>query len=69
MNCARRCRRPRKTERLLEEDSDTRELSGIDVTLPGTRPPRGSITRSRTCLTEPWEYFAGSGLPGRWAGH
>jgi phenylalanyl-tRNA synthetase alpha chain len=30
-------------ERLLEEDSDTRELLGIDVTLPGTRPPRGSI--------------------------
>ena len=32
-----------KRERLLEEDSDTRELLGIDVTLPGTRPPRGSI--------------------------
>ena len=30
-------------ERLLEEDSDTRELLGIDVTLPGTRPARGSI--------------------------
>ncbi len=32
-----------KRERLLEEDSDTRELLGIDITLPGTRPPRGSI--------------------------
>jgi phenylalanyl-tRNA synthetase alpha chain len=30
-------------ERLLEEDRDTRELLGIDITLPGTRPPRGSI--------------------------
>ena len=30
-------------ERLLEEDSDTRELLGIDVTLPGSLPPRGSI--------------------------
>ena len=32
-----------KRERLLEEDNDTRELLGIDITLPGTRPPRGSI--------------------------
>jgi phenylalanyl-tRNA synthetase alpha chain len=32
-----------KRERLLEENNDTRELLGIDVTLPGTRPPRGSI--------------------------
>jgi phenylalanyl-tRNA synthetase alpha chain len=32
-----------KRERLLEEDKDTRELLGIDITLPGTRPPRGSI--------------------------
>jgi phenylalanyl-tRNA synthetase alpha chain len=32
-----------KRERLLEDDNDTRELLGIDITLPGTRPPRGSI--------------------------
>ena len=32
-----------KRERLLEEDNDTRELLGIDITLPGTRPLRGSI--------------------------
>jgi phenylalanyl-tRNA synthetase alpha chain len=32
-----------KRERLLEEDSDTRGLLEIDITLPGTRPPRGSI--------------------------
>jgi phenylalanyl-tRNA synthetase alpha chain len=32
-----------KRERLLEEDSDTRDLLGIDITLPGIRPPRGSI--------------------------
>src|SRR5262245_42899796 len=32
-----------KRERLLEEDSDTRELLGIDISLPGIRPPRGSI--------------------------
>jgi phenylalanyl-tRNA synthetase alpha chain len=30
-------------ERLLKEDSDSRELLEIDVTLPGTRPPHGSI--------------------------
>jgi phenylalanyl-tRNA synthetase alpha chain len=30
-------------ERLLKEDSDSRELLEIDVTLPGTRPPDGSI--------------------------
>jgi phenylalanyl-tRNA synthetase alpha chain len=30
-------------ERLLEEDKDTRELLGIDITLPGTPSPRGSI--------------------------
>ena len=44
MNCARRFRRSlEKRERLLEEDNDTRKLLGIDITLPGTRPPRGSI--------------------------
>jgi phenylalanyl-tRNA synthetase alpha chain len=32
-----------KREQLLEDDRDTRELLGIDITLPGTRPPRGSI--------------------------
>jgi phenylalanyl-tRNA synthetase alpha chain len=30
-------------ERLLDEDKDTRELVEIDITLPGTPPPRGSI--------------------------
>ena len=32
-----------KRERLLEEDTGSRELLAIDITLPGTRPPRGSI--------------------------
>jgi phenylalanyl-tRNA synthetase alpha chain len=33
----------KQRERLLEEDKDTRELLGIDITLPGTPSPRGSI--------------------------
>ena len=32
-----------KRERLLEDDNDTRDLLEIDITLPGMRPPRGSI--------------------------
>ena len=32
-----------RREHLLREDSDARELLEIDVTLPGTRPPHGSI--------------------------
>jgi phenylalanyl-tRNA synthetase alpha chain len=46
-----------KRERLLEEDKDTRELLGIDITLPGTRPPRGSIHPLTQLLDRAVEIF------------
>jgi phenylalanyl-tRNA synthetase alpha chain len=46
-----------KRERLLEEDKDTRELLGIDITLPGTRPPRGSIHPLTQLLDRALEIF------------
>ncbi|HEY6676268.1 MAG TPA: phenylalanine--tRNA ligase subunit alpha [Terrimicrobium sp.] len=46
-----------KRERLLEEDKDTRDLLGIDITLPGTRPPRGSIHPLTQLLDRAVEIF------------
>ena len=46
-----------KRERLLEEDKDTRELLGLDVTLPGTRPPLGSIHPLTQLLDRAVEIF------------
>jgi phenylalanyl-tRNA synthetase alpha chain len=46
-----------KRERLLEEDKDIRELLGIDITLPGTRPPRGSIHPLTQLLDRAVEIF------------
>ena len=46
-----------KRERLLEEDKDTRELLGLDITLPGTRPPLGSIHPLTQLLDRAVEIF------------
>ena len=59
-----------KRERLLEEDNDTRELLGIDVTLPGTRPLRGSIHPLTHLLDRGCRDISPARVcPGRWTGH